>query len=98
MGGVRAVGLVAALALAGCAMHGTTQPNGVIVPDKTGADIANVWYAPGRALTCGAAAVVAGIVMTVTLGNSYEMASEITHGACSGPWLLTEQNLQETVP
>ena len=97
MGAGRVVGLVAALALAGCAMHGPSSPH-TGVDDKTGADIANVWYSPGRAITCGGAAVVAGIVMTMTLGNANEMASEIMHGACSGPWTLNESDMHRPVP
>ena len=94
---VRWIVVMAGLALAGCAMHGPMSAHSG-VPDKTGSDIANIWYAPGRAITCGTGALIAGIVLTVTLGNSYEMASEITHGACSGPWTLTEQDMHQTVP
>ena len=54
----------------------------------SGAAAANLLYVPGRAIVCGASAVIAFAVMAITFGNDYEGASEMMHGGCSGPWQL----------
>ena len=97
MHGKRMVGLVAAVALAGCAMHGPARPQPE-ADDRAGAVAANFWYTPGRALICGTTALLAGVVMTVTLGQSYDSASQAMHGACSGPWTMSDQDVRNTVP
>jgi hypothetical protein len=83
--------LLVALA-AGCATRGEPRPGASADGDRpattTGTAAANVWYVPGRAVTCGGAAILAGVVMTITFGNAYESASELMHGGCSGPWVL----------
>ena len=80
--------------LTGCAMHTRTQPQAE-GDDRTGADVANVWHVPGRALTCAGAAALSIITMTLTFGNEYETASEIMHGGCSGPWLVRAQEIRD---
>ena len=82
--------LVATL-VAGCATHRALAPADGPVPaidDETGSIAANVWYAPGRVLLCGLSAILAGLVMTVTMGQSYDDASVLMHGGCSGPWVV----------
>ena len=83
--------LIVALA-AGCAARREPRPGAGVDGDRaattTGATAANIWYVPGRALTCGGAAILAGVAMTITFGNAYESASELMHGGCSGPWVL----------
>ena len=91
------IGIVAAVALGGCAMHGPARPQPA-ADDGAGAVASNFWYAPGRALICGTSALLSGVVMTLTLGQSYEAASELMHGACSGPWTLNDQDIRNTVP
>ena len=59
-----------------------------------GAAVANIWYVPGHALTCGGAAILAGVVMTITFGYAYESASELMHGGCSGPWVLRADDVR----
>jgi hypothetical protein len=97
MHGKSMVGLIAAVALAGCAMHGPARPQSE-ADDGAGAVATNFWYTPGRALICGTSAILAGFVMTVTLGQSYDSASEVLHGACSGPWTVSDQDVRNTVP
>jgi len=60
--------------------------------------VANVWYTPGRALLCAGTAIIAGTVMTVTVGQSYESASELMHGGCSGPWIVRPADVRQAVP
>ena len=83
--------LIAVLAT-GCAARFEPRPEpnvyGEGAGSRAGAVAANIWYVPGRALTCGGAAILAGVVLTVTFGYSYESASELMHGGCSGPWVL----------
>ena len=61
--------------VAGCASHTPPAPANGRMPDTdddVGSIAANVWYVPGRALVCGLGAISAGLVMTLTLGQSYE--------------------------
>ena len=87
--------------LAGCATHTGPTPLDAGVPDaddETGSIAANIWYVPGRGLVCGLGALSAGAVLTLTLGQSYEEASQIMHGGCSGPWVLHPSDLRQPVP
>lgn len=87
--------------VAGCATHRAPAPSNGRVPDRDdeiGSIAANVWYAPGRALLCGLGAVSAGLVMTLTLGQSYDDASQLMHGGCSGPWLVSPSDIRQAVP
>jgi len=77
----------------GCAVHSRTAPQ-VEADDTRGADAANVWYVPGRALVCAGAGLLAGVTLTVTFGQEYETASEIMHGGCSGPWFSSPQDIR----
>lgn len=97
MWGRKVLGLLAAVALAGCAMHGPARPQ-PLADDELGAGSANLWYMPGRVFICGTSAVMAGFVMTVTLGQSHEAASQLMHGACSGPWAVEAQDVRKAVP
>jgi hypothetical protein len=89
--------LLGAVLLAGCAAHTKSEEPRVQTDDRVGAGVANVWYAPGRALVCGGSAVLAGVVMTLTLGQSYDSASELMHGGCSGPWTVGPREIREAV-
>jgi hypothetical protein len=92
--------LVIALA-AGCATHQPPMAADGRVPaadDEVGGVVANFWYAPGRALVCGGGGILAGLVMTMTLGQNYEQASQIMHGSCSGPWIVRSSDIRTAVP
>jgi hypothetical protein len=91
--------LVAAL-VAACATHRPPVAAERAAPatdDEAGGIVANFWYVPGRALVCGGAGIMAGLVMTVSLGQSYEDASQIMHGGCSGPWLVRASDIRGAV-
>src|SRR2546426_11606008 len=93
--------MLGAILLAGCATHGKPAAADGRTPgtdDEVGAIVADLWYAPGRALLCGATAILAGAVMTFTLGQSYESASELMHGGCSGPWIVQPADVRRAVP
>ena len=97
MRGVRVMSLVAAVALAGCAVHGHARPQPE-ADDRAGAVAANFWYTPGRVIVCGSSVVLAGFVMFATLGHSYDSASELMHGGCSEPWTTSPQDIRNSVP
>ena len=97
---IMSAGLLAILVV-GCASHSAPELANGRVPDtddETGSIAANIWYVPGRALTCGLGAISAGLVMTVTLGQSYEEASQLMHGGCSGPWVVGPSDIRQPVP
>ena len=101
--------LVSAL-VAGCAAHRPPAPTewrspttadgrAIATDDEVGAVIANIWYAPFHALfICPASAIMAGLVMTITMGQSYEAASELMHGGCSEPWIVRPADIRQAVP
>ena len=86
--------------LAGCAANWEPRAERLAGPDdnrpanEQGATAANILYAPGRALVCGGAAVLAFAVMAVTFGQDYTGASELMHGGCSGPWTLQAEDVR----
>jgi len=87
--------------LAGCATHRPAAPSagqGPAADDTAGSIAANVAYVPGRALLCGGSAILAGVVMLVTFGQSYDGASNIMRGGCSGPWTLGPEDIAQSVP
>lgn len=87
--------------LAGCATHRPPSPSASQRPaadDTAGSIAANVAYAPGRALVCGGSAILAGVVMLVTFGQSYDSASELMHGGCSGPWVVSPEEIRHSIP
>ena len=92
-----AFGVVLAVTLSGCAVHGPARPQ-ALDDDKAGADAANVAYVPGRGIVCATSAILSGLVMLVTFGHSYDDASMLMHGACSGPWTLKAEDIRSAVP
>lgn len=62
-----------------------------------GAVAANICHVPGRALICGASALLAGAALTLTLGQVYEDASQIMHGGCAEPWTVAAEEIREVV-
>jgi len=97
---IMSAGLLAILVV-GCASHrAPSSANGPVTDtdDEIGSVAANIWYAPGRAIICGLGAISAGLIMTLTLGQSYEEASQLMHGGCSGPWVVGPSDIRQPVP
>jgi hypothetical protein len=93
--------VLVAVLIAGCATHRAPAAADGRVPgadDEAGSVAANILYVPGRGLLCGASGLMAGVVMLVTLGQSYDSASELLHGGCSGPWLVGPSDIRQAVP
>jgi hypothetical protein len=87
--------------VAGCATHRppmTADGRALSADDEAGSVVTNFWYVPGRALVCGGAGILSGVVLTMTLGQSYEDASQIMHGGCSGPWIVRASDIRQAVP
>jgi hypothetical protein len=63
----------------------------------TGATVANIWYVPGRALVCGGGLLVSATIMTVTFGHSYDDATVVARGTCSGPWLIRPDDIRRSL-
>ena len=92
--------LIATL-IGACATHRPPAPADGRTPaadDEAGSIAANIVYAPGRALLCGFSGLSAGLTMILTMGQSYDDASELLHGGCSGPWLLRPSDIRQAVP
>jgi hypothetical protein len=73
-------------------IEGTTvQPPGTGA--KVGAGVLNVVYVPGKALTCGAGTIVAGLMALATFGTAYREAVSFFNEGCGGAWLLTPEQV-----
>jgi hypothetical protein len=97
MGQPGVIVLLTVTLLTGCATHHRVDRSPA-ADDRLGAAVANVWYVPGRALICGASALLAGATMTLTFGQSYEDAAQMMHGGCGGPWTVEAEDVREAVP
>jgi hypothetical protein len=66
------------------------------------AGFANVFYVPGKALTCAGSAVLWIAIMGITLGALYEDATHIAAGGCGAKWTVhgrdVEPVLQSAAP
>jgi hypothetical protein len=60
---------------------------------KIGAGVLNVVYLPGKAITCSAGTLVAGVLMLATFGTSYREATSFFNEGCRGAWLLTAEEV-----
>jgi hypothetical protein len=59
-----------------------------------GAGVVNVFYVPGKVLTCGAGAVVGVALLLVTLGSGYKAAVAFGREGCGGKWAVTGEDLR----
>jgi hypothetical protein len=89
--------VLAVALLGGCASRQVSKVDRVKSDSPgngAGAVVANVWYTPGRAITCAGGAILAGVVMSVTFGALYDESADVMHGACGGPWFLTSADVR----
>lgn len=90
-------GVLTLALLAGCASRQVSKVDRLQSDspgNEAGAVAANIWYTPGRAITCAGGAILAGVVMSVTFGALYDESSDVMHGACGGPWFLTSTDVR----
>jgi hypothetical protein len=61
---------------------------------KTGATVANVFVAPGRAIICTVGSVGALTLMLLTFGTGYGTAKRVFEEGCVGKWTITADDLR----
>ena len=59
-----------------------------------GAGVVNVFYVPGKFITCGAGGVVGLAILLVTLGTGYKAAVAFGKEGCGGKWAVTGEDLR----
>ena len=65
---------------------------------RAGAAALNLVYVPGKAITCGAGFLVAGILMLATFGSQYPYAIRAVDEGCGYPWYLKPENVAGVDP
>ena len=59
-----------------------------------GAGVVNVFYVPGKIVTCGAGAGVGVALLILTLGTGYKAAVAVGKDGCGGKWAVTGEDLR----
>jgi hypothetical protein len=72
----------------------TVQPSGGA---NVAAGFANVFYVPGKAITCAGSAVLWVAILGVTFGALYEDATHIVAGGCGGKWTVHGRDLEPAI-
>jgi hypothetical protein len=65
---------------------------------SVGAGIVNVFYVPGRAITCVLGGAVGIAVLFLTLGSGYRAAAAAGEEGCGGKWIVTGEDLWPSPP
>jgi hypothetical protein len=72
-----------------------------VPPPSGGANVAagfaNVFYVPGKAITCAGTAVLWVAILGITLGALYEDATHIAAGGCGGKWTVEGRDLERSL-
>jgi len=69
-------------------------------PDATAdvaAGFANVFYVPGKAITCVGAAAIWVVIMAATFGVNYEDATHFAAGGCGGKWTVQGRDVAPAI-
>ena len=61
------------------------------------AGFANVFYVPGKAITCVGAAAIWVVIMAATFGVNYEDATHFAQGGCGGKWTVQGRDVQPAI-
>jgi hypothetical protein len=72
----------------------TVQPSG---DANVAAGFANVFYVPGKAITCVGTAVLWVAILGITLGALYEDATHIAAGGCGGKWTVQGRDVEPAI-
>ncbi len=59
------------------------------------ADLINVFYAPGKAIVCGATGILGTLELALTFGAAYEDAARLIKGGCGGRWTVGSEDLRK---
>jgi hypothetical protein len=86
-------GFVPAPVVAQSSAPGATvqRPSGAA---NVAAGFANVFYVPGKTLTCAGSAVLWVAILGITFGALYEDATQVVAGGCGGKWTVHGRDLQ----
>jgi hypothetical protein len=60
---------------------------------RVGAAVLNVFYVPGKVITCGAGLGAAGLLLLATFGSQYPWAVRLTEEGCGYPWVLRPEHV-----
>ena len=70
-------------------------------PPSGGANVAagfaNVFYVPGKAITCAGSAVLWVAILGITFGALYEDATQFVVGGCGGKWTVQGRDLEPAI-
>jgi hypothetical protein len=79
----------------------TSAPPDTVQRSSGDADVAagfaNVFYVPGKALTCVGSAILWVAIMAVTVGFNYEDATHIAAGGCGGKWTVQGRDVEPAI-
>ena len=59
-----------------------------------GAGLVNVFYVPGKVITCGVGSAVGVAILLITLGTGYRAAVSLGKEGCGGKWAVTGEDLR----
>ena len=69
----------------------TVRPSGGA---NVAAGFANVFYVPGKALTCAGSGVLWVVILGVSFGTLYEDATQVVASGCGGKWTVQGRDLE----
>jgi hypothetical protein len=61
------------------------------------AGLVDVFYVPGKVITCTAGIVADTILLALTFGTAYRAAADIARAGCGGKWYVTPADLRPDV-
>ncbi len=70
---------------------GASEPSAAY---DVGAGVVNVFYVPGKVITCGAGTGVGLAILLITLGTGYKAAVAFGKEGCGGKWAVTGEDLR----
>jgi hypothetical protein len=78
-----------------------SAPAATVQPPSEGANVAagfaNVFYVPGKAITCAGSAVLWVAILGITFGARYEDATQFVVGGCGGKWTVQGRDLEPAI-
>jgi hypothetical protein len=63
-----------------------------------GAGVMNVFYVPGKVITCVTGGVVSTVLLLATFGTAYKAATGVVQEGCAGKWTLTGSDIKPDEP
>jgi len=89
--------MLAGILTIGCIPYGwaadapqQTEPGGGAV---AAAVVSDIFFIPGKVGTCAMSGVLWTVTMALTAGTLYKQAGNFVHGACTGKWVITGEDM-----